>query len=158
MVHELPDDLSDRMKAILRDAYKAGFRDGCARTRDAILRAAALPEDGAQYSTVQADAPQHQVTGRAPRGSARTAIVAILQDNPGLTLSEMVARLPSVDRAVSPRTLGGELHRNKGRLYDQRNSRWYLSNADAARKGGGMAAGETAAPETRSHGEYNAAA
>ncbi len=158
MTYQLPDGLQARILALMEEVYRAGFHDGSAQTRAAIMRAVSLPEDVATKTPVQGDRLPRPQADRAARGAGRAAVRAMLSKRPGLTLQEMENILPSVDPALSPRTLGGELHRQKGRLYEQQGSRWFLKHADLAAGTGGTAGAAAPAAETGDKEGYDAAA
>lgn len=158
MTQKLPEHLPPRMLAILEETYQAGFRDGCAYTRAAIMRAASMPEDAASAAVVQAAPASSSGGERAPRRAARNAVQIMLQRQPGLTVQEMENLLPSIDPTVARRTIGGELYRQKDRLYEQQGSRWFLKGAESASGASGSAGAGAPASETENREGYDAAA
>ncbi len=133
----IPEELNSQLLAALQDKYDAGWRDGAANMRAAILRAAQMPMDGG--SIPSSDAGDADVSGgevkRAPHGAVRRAIIRALNDRPGQIEQQLGAHVERLDPAVSGKSVGAELRRMKNRLYYMDKGRWFL-----------MAYGEKEAP------------
>ena len=138
----LPTDLaafwevtSEQVLELMRFAYERGVQDGSEAMRNAILTAAQAPVAAIPLaanlsgkSHLSADLTISRTpSARAPRGSVRAAISAILREHPeGLAEFDLGQAASQRDPDVSPRSMGGELRRMRDKLYRFAGGRWFL--------------------------------
>jgi hypothetical protein len=124
------------MRALLEQAFEAGRAAGNQETLRAILAAAQAPIVGSQVRVHDLVPRSESESGsRARRGSVRKAIAEILAAHPGLTTAEIEGRAARMDTAISPRSVGGELRRQRNKLYRQDGARWFLAERGSAPTG-----------------------
>lgn len=123
-------DASLAIKKAIGLAYQRGFEDGSAATRAAIFEAVRFPEVASGVSNVRMAGPNQSLTAirdRAPRGDVRRTIVEALKNHPeGMNERALASEMERLNPAVSGRSAGGELRRKLGRLYVQRDGKWFL--------------------------------
>ena len=116
-------DANDAIKDLMDEAFEAGR----AFERQRILSAASSPDNAPVASRVLRKKPAKPVkpkkpepppveAGRAPKGSADTAIRSVLTAHPGSTIQQIVERATAKGLPVpSPKTLDNVLRIMKGR-------------------------------------------
>lgn len=114
-----------KMHALLQEAYEAGRRDGGTAMRDAILKAAEAPVSKPSQPKLALDDARNPAA-RAPRGSLPKVMARALTANPGATENELQAAIANIDPRISPRSVGGQLRRFRGKFYRQEGRRWFL--------------------------------
>lgn len=123
-----------RLLAFFEEVYQQGVADGSATAMKAIMEAArnatgALP---AQPQVVGATlSATGTVSDRAPRGLLREVVTKILQERPGLTVTEVAELAPKVDTRVSARSVGGEMRRREGTYYRRAGRHWFVVQTPA---------------------------
>jgi hypothetical protein len=136
-----PSKLSDLLapfEAQLLEAYRRGHRDGCAETRERILKAVDTADAGlADEDEAPSDGPN-----RVERGTVRKAVQQVVSEHPGLTVAEIGRRATQIDERIAISSVANELRRNKGKLYRRRSGRWYAMEEESDRETAGIAGGD----------------
>ena len=145
MTDDTTDDLQQilqQMNQLARAAYDRGFQAGGIAMRNSIIAAANAPMmlrggavtvdamTGAIYDVdpmVQHHAVERASGGpRAPRGLVADIIRSALTHNPGQTIVQLEKFADLTDDRVNRKTVGNQLRRFEGVLYERDGYRWYL--------------------------------
>ena len=142
-------DLDGPLRSLVAELYARGYREGAAAMRDSILRAADIPLDGLQPTSISDSASTPEMTqgeriarkirvmtaagrdqierARAPHGAVSTAVELVLKENPGLPMKEIISRVIELDDRISPSSVGTELRRyDTDRYHQDGNGSWFL--------------------------------
>lgn len=140
-----------RFLAILEEVYQQGVADGSAATTQAIINAA-RNASGTSASLTQTAGATLSATGvvsdRAPRGLLRQVVTKILEEHPGLTITEVTELAPKIDARISDRSVGGEIRRGEGIQYRREGKKWFLNHKFPAPDIGGTTGDEAPAADS----------
>lgn len=155
---EIKDLLSDLGK-LVANAYARGFTAGSMAMRENIIQAASAPmavRPGAVSMAIQVteaddtadEAAPPAPTPRAPKGLVPAVIRHVLETHPGSTTAEITSMIKIIERRVAAASVGNELRRFDGKLYERDGRKWFL-------KGQMKSAGEstTTAPAELFHSD-----
>lgn len=142
-------DFDGPLRSLVAEIYARGYREGAAAMRDSILRAADMPMDGLQPTSIGDSASIPEMTqgertarktrvvtavgrdqierARAPHGAVSTAVELVLKASPGLPMKEIISRVIELDDRISPSSVGTELRRyDTDRYHQDGNGNWFL--------------------------------
>jgi hypothetical protein len=147
-------DLLETGGSLLAQAYRRGYRDGLASAKARIVSSLSGLDDELVDTPQPKPAPPSSKNGaRQSHGAVRPVVMRILSERPGSTVVEAQRLAAQMNASVSPSSIGGELHRLKGKFYHQRSRRWYLTE-DGKREAVGIAReAAPAAPHKSNQGE-----
>lgn len=126
-------------KAVER-AYDEGYAKGQADALSAIMQAASASMgvgDVASRNTPESPAKEKASSSRAPRGSVRQAVMAMLNDRISAPTGEIVNQVHKYAGGIeiSGTSASNELQRQKGKIYDQNSDGdWYLIAATSGKE------------------------
>lgn len=122
-------DLHATLEVQLEEAYRRGHRDGCAETRDQILRTLGVSDTalGLDRTLEQLNRDDRDAT-RVERGAVRAAVEQVVSGNKaGLTIAEIGRNVTALDPRIAETSVANELRRNKGKRYRRsRSGRWTM--------------------------------
>ena len=121
--------LLQKVQALMQEIYEAGRRDGGAAMREAILKAAEVPVQRVAPKPISASKQDGE---RAPRGLLPQVMAQVLRQIPGSTEQEIAEMVTLMDSRISPRSVGGQLRRFRGKVYRQEGRKWFLLETVAA--------------------------
>lgn len=117
-------NLNEIAKAIEAEAYNKGWNDAIKAIMTNIRRT------GKRFSDQLNGISVPRSASRRPRqGSDTHKVLSRIKHQPGLTGVELVSALKEVGTPVHERTVRTALHRLRGRFIEQRDERWYVSDA-----------------------------
>jgi hypothetical protein len=149
----MTDDTTDDLHTILaevnqlvRAAYERGFQAGGIAMRNSIIAAANAPmtlkggsltmstgpfESGRVYDLDLSARRETAGAGggggpRAPRGLVANLIRIALTNTPGQTIVDLEKTVQMMDSRVNRKTVGNQMRRFDGVLYERNGHRWYL--------------------------------
>jgi len=141
----MPDDnelerLTAEITRLVKAVYDGGFSAGGLAMRDNILQAASAPmamRPGAVSMAIQvteqpdtakgaADVGKGVPVVRAPKGLVPATIREALLAAPGSTVSQLVDLAFFIEPRVAAASIGNELRRFDGKLYERDGNRWWL--------------------------------
>ena len=137
--------LQAKLADLLIEAFDLGKQVGAAAMREAILQAAAAPDS-------QTVATSHPVAAettrtRAPKGELRHGIVEAMRHMPaGIRELDIPVMARRLGIEINAKSVGGELRRMRGSLYQQTGGKWFLIGRKA--ETGTADSTESAATET----------
>lgn len=123
--------LAQKIQALMLEVYEVGYRDGGAATRDAILKAAAVPVIRAPLPNAPSVKAAEPGT-RAPRGLLPQVMAQAMAGGQGMTEQEIIDAVAAIDERISSRSIGGQLRRFRDTVYRQEGRRWFLLEGKAA--------------------------
>jgi hypothetical protein len=161
-IEKQTDEILALLRPAMKQALQAAYDRGQEDMVDKIFTAAdayVKHKEGGEVTAIEAKVAEKPAK-RAPRGLLGAAVSKVLTKHPGLKVADIERRAVEIDSRISPKSVGNELRRWKGKKYRRDNKlHWFLLGDDAETETAGSPSRDTPAASSRhTQGGSNGAA